>query len=154
MAKYKLNLRNSHLLEEFFQSWRNLTPCFHPLSTLEAELHQVKASSFLIFADAAAKQIICIYWWGYISQKFHAESLSGQKVKLALLKQILVAATESLLSDRHSHEYADGGIWTTALLAFREQRLEYLLINLGCHETIKLVMPWVGVRILLWSTTS
>ena len=31
--KYKLNLRNSHLLEEFFQSWRNLTPCFHPLST-------------------------------------------------------------------------------------------------------------------------
>ena len=21
--KYKLNLRNSHLLEEFFQSWRN-----------------------------------------------------------------------------------------------------------------------------------
>ena len=22
--KYKLNLRNSHLLEEFFQSWRNL----------------------------------------------------------------------------------------------------------------------------------
>ena len=28
---------------------------------LEAELHQVKASSFLIFADAAAKQIICIY---------------------------------------------------------------------------------------------
>ena len=24
---------------------------------------------------------------------------------------------------------------------FREQRLEYLLINLGCHETIKLVMP-------------
>ena len=39
-------------------------------------------------------------------------------------------------------------------LAFREQRLEYLLINLGCHETIKLVVPWVGVRILLWSTTS
>ena len=31
--KYKLNLRNSHLLEEFFQSWRNLTPCFHLLST-------------------------------------------------------------------------------------------------------------------------
>ena len=29
----------------------------------------------------------------------------------------------------------------TALLAFRKQRLEYLLINLGCHETIKLVMP-------------
>lgn len=28
--KYKLNLRNSHLLEEFFQSWRNLTPCFQP----------------------------------------------------------------------------------------------------------------------------
>ena len=24
---------DSHLLEEFFQSWRNLTPCFHPLST-------------------------------------------------------------------------------------------------------------------------
>jgi hypothetical protein len=28
---------------------------------LEAELHQVNASSFLIFADAAAKQIIGIY---------------------------------------------------------------------------------------------
>ena len=33
MAKYKLNLRNSHLWRNFFQSWRNLTPCFHPLST-------------------------------------------------------------------------------------------------------------------------
>ena len=29
------------------------------------------------------------YWWGYICQKFHAESLPGKKVKLALLKQIL-----------------------------------------------------------------
>jgi hypothetical protein len=77
------------------------------------------------------------------------ESLSGKKVKLALLKQILVAATEALLQDRHSHEYVDGGIWAVALLAFRKQRLEYLLINLGCHETIKLVMPCVGVRILL-----
>ena len=77
------------------------------------------------------------------------ESLSGKKVKLALLKQILVAATEALLQDRHSHEYADGGIWAVALLAFWKQRLEYLLINLGCHETIKLVMPCVGVRILL-----
>ena len=28
---------------------------------LKAELHQVNASSFLIFADAAAKQIIGIY---------------------------------------------------------------------------------------------
>ena len=26
MARYKENLKNSHLLEEFFQSWSNLTP--------------------------------------------------------------------------------------------------------------------------------
>ena len=86
---------------------------------------------------------------GFICQKFHAESLPGKKVKLALLKQILVAAAESLLQDRHSHEYANGGIWAAALLAFREQRLEYLFVNLSCHEAIELVMPCVGVRILL-----
>ena len=48
-----------------------------------------------------------------------AESLSGKKVKLALLKQILVAATESLLQDWHCYEYADEGIWAAALLASR-----------------------------------
>ena len=59
------------------------------------------------------------------------------------------ARREGHLQGRHSHEYADGSIWAAALLAFWKQRLEYLLINLGRHETIKLVMPCVGVRILL-----
>ena len=45
--------------------------------------------------------------------------------------------------------YEDGSIWAAALLAFWKQWLEYLLINLGCHEAIELVMPCVGVRILL-----
>ena len=34
-------------------------------------------------------------------------------------------------------------------LAFWEQWLEYLLVNLRCHVAIELVMPCVGVRILL-----
>ena len=31
-----------------------------------------------------------------------------------------------------------------ALPAFREQRLEYLLVNLSCHKAIELVIPCVG----------
>ena len=49
-------------------------------------------------------------------------------------------------------KYADNleEIVNAAVVNAREGiRLEYLLINLGCHETIKLVMPCVGVRILL-----
>ncbi len=67
---------------------------------LKAELHQVYTSSFLIFADAAAKtDNRYLLMESHPVQKFHAERLPGKKVKLALLKQILVAATESLLQD-------------------------------------------------------
>ena len=31
MAKVQIKSENSHLLEEFFQSWSNLTPCFSPI---------------------------------------------------------------------------------------------------------------------------
>jgi len=33
MAKIQIKSENSQLLEDFFQSWRNLTPCNHLLST-------------------------------------------------------------------------------------------------------------------------
>ena len=82
---------------------------------------------------------------GHIRQKFQAEGLSGKKVKLALLKQILVTTTEPFLQDRHSSEYADGSIWAAALLAFWKQRLEDILVYLGRYKTIELVMPCVGV---------
>ena len=39
--------------------------------------------------------------------QFQAESLPCQEVELALFKQFLVTATESLLQDRHSYEYTD-----------------------------------------------
>ena len=74
---------------------------------LEAQLHKVYASSFLIIADTATEQVIGVYRWSHIRQKFQAEGLSGKKVKLALLKQILVTATESFLQNQHCYEYAD-----------------------------------------------
>ena len=59
--KYKLNLRNSHLLEEFFQSW-NLTPCFHPLSTQ----HWVRdaAVSFGYQFSEIVRSLMSVYFCG------------------------------------------------------------------------------------------
>lgn len=74
---------------------------------LETLLHQVYVGSFLILANTPTGQVIGIYRWSHIRQKFQAESLPCQEVKLALFKQILVTAAESLLQDRHAYEYAD-----------------------------------------------
>lgn len=74
---------------------------------LETLLHQVYAGSFLVLAYTPTEQVIGIYRWSHIRQKFQAESLPCQEIKLALFKQILVTAAESLLQDRHTYEYAD-----------------------------------------------
>ena len=42
--------------------------------------------------------------------------------------------TKSILQDRHRYEYTERDIGTAILLTFWEQRLEYLLVNLGCHK--------------------
>ena len=45
----KLTPFGGHLLEEFFQSWSNLTPCFHLLSTI----HLVRDAAVLSAINTA-----------------------------------------------------------------------------------------------------
>ena len=66
---------------------------------LETLLPQVYAGSFLVLAYTPTEQVIGFYRRSHIRQKFQAESLPGQEVKLALFKQILVTATETLLQN-------------------------------------------------------
>ena len=51
--KYKLNLRNSHLLEEFFQSWRNLTP----KNNITSKIRE-RAISYVYDIDVYMKSLI------------------------------------------------------------------------------------------------
>lgn len=53
MAKYKLNLRNSHLLEEFFQSWSNLTP----KNNITSKIRE-RAISYVYDIDVYMKSLI------------------------------------------------------------------------------------------------
>ena len=108
---------------------------------LEALLHQVNAVLLLIFADAATEQIVGVYRGSHVSQEFQPKGLACQKVELALLEQVLVAAPKALLQNRHPYEYTDGGIGTAALLSFGKQRLEYLLVYLRGYEAVELVVP-------------
>ena len=66
----------------------------------------------------------------------------------------LIAAAIALLQYRHAYEHTDGGIGTAALLPFREQGLENLLVYLCRYEAVELVVPCLRIGILLGGTTA
>ncbi len=77
-----------------------------------------------------------------------AEGLSGKKVVVALLHQVLVGAAELLLEGHHRHQLTDGSRGR-AHVALLEQRTEDALVPLGGHKGEELVEPALRVVELL-----
>lgn len=105
---------------------------------LKAALRLVDSSPLLVVGKATSEQIVGIKGRQSVVKYLKTESLTGQQVKLAFLKQIFVTTAETFFENAHGHKDAYWGIGSTHL-GFFEQRLECFIFNLGCDQLEELV---------------
>ena len=84
-----------------------------------------------------------------MSEKLDGERVCGKKVKVGVVKEMVVGGREWVVEERDREEYGDGRIWGGGVVGLWKERVEYVVMNVGCEEGIEVVMGWVGVRIFV-----